>query len=606
VLWTHLTEYYAKEENKRKVINYCDNLIISYEINRKFPFVTSVQELVSNLVLPALETRREGASAVEQEPSFKKRKKRPDKMLKRIRTGKPGLVGVGPICSAVAYMASTAYNSLIGVETRITNKLKYYLDVNSVAWKHFQTTYKKLYPVTCNSIGKFQYHGKDNKARDKINKITVLDNESYAKRIKVGRKKKAFIRATEEVKTSWWLMKWTWGGFVKSEKVLKYLFWAIEFVKPRIISGVAPIIKVLFGSLFLSYQVALKACMHVESDIWFNSGARVEKFTAWYEYHRVKYDNPYYLFSDFSSFDRTQGFEMLEFELNYIDEHFGTYFVGGEWFNRRQCRRFWRLHRKAMLHSKIRFGDWLSVITCGVRKSGNLRTSSGNTLVLATTVASFLDYHGLSYSMAVQGDDNFTILELKEVNEKFTSKGKNIADELKAWCASLGFIAKVKCTDVLSRAELLSMKFYTIGNSVVVGRKPGRVIARLGFMKHKMGFKDEDYKASFKGTLLSILPLANHVPFLRVYVRLCLKELENVTAVFEEDDRDWRVKCEGAQLHEADDGTWAEFIKAYPGMNREVEKNFAKMLAEGFSKYGLSFQFNHTVVEYLLSCEADV
>jgi hypothetical protein len=258
-----------------------------------------------------------------------------------------------------------------------------------------------------------------------------------------------------------------------------------------------------------------------------------------------------------------------------------------------------------MLKPKLRAGNCFNVKVNGGRRSGDLRTSSSNTLMLAGVIKSFFDYHHMYFRCAVQGDDNFTMLELSDVMRVFGSfEAMNAA--FKQWCADLGLQAKCSTTDKITRAELLSMKFYHTKDGYRCGKKPGRVLAKLGWAMYKPGLKKQDWDQLFKGTLISIRPVTNVVPMLGYFVNRCLQELEGVKAVFAEEDAEWRPITVSDYIPVGDETTINHFLEAYPTISRVDIKKFEEDLDKAIKKHGLRCKLNNDIVSRLLACEADV
>jgi hypothetical protein len=118
-------------------------------------------------------------------------------------------------------------------------------------------------------------------------------------------------------------------------------------------------------------------------------------------------------------------------------------------------------------------------------------------------------------------------------------------------------------------AEFLSGRYWPTKFGYRFGKKPGRVLAKIGYLLAKQGRKPADYQRSFKGTLVSYLPTANHVPFLRVYIHECLAFMTGIQA----DYSGTRYRVKGG-VCQADDETWAAFEELY-GLNRDDERLFA-------------------------------
>jgi hypothetical protein len=247
-----------------------------------------------------------------------------------------------------------------------------------------------------------------------------------------------------------------------------------------------------------------------------------------------------------------------------------------------------------VLQSKIAstvYGTWHRYKVRGRRKSGDNDTTLGNTRINIIAHWSFFKKHGFrkfkDIFMMITGDDSYLIVCKNKVMKVFGSIAKMKRD-LVAHMKGNGLVYKVDTANDPTDAEFCSSKMYPIGMlDYAIGKKPGRCLCKLGtYLSHQrtMNRSPEEWRQIIKGTLLSYLPTANHVPFLRVYVRALLEELKHYEALYDEDTF-YRLK---GDIVEATDYTWAHFFVVY-GLTTVEEDIFEKNLRSNIKKYGLSF-----------------
>jgi hypothetical protein len=356
-------------------------------------------------------------------------------------------------------------------------------------------------------------------------------------------------------------------AFVKREKLNKITPREYEPSIPRNIQGVVEETKPTTGPWFLSYSYSLKFCMNPTTPWWYCSGYNANTFNWWLRYHLDRLGTVFFLGTDFSKYDLCQGAEIIEDEI--------------EWY------RWLRLHEEdygpEILFSKVKitgYSTGCKYVLWFTRRSGDNDTSSGNTRVTIIAVKSFLEgVLGLTpdqYAIAALGDDNLALIQVGAVDPD------TVVPLLAEHMEKLGFKVKVVCSNEVIEAEFLSRRFYPVGEHHAVGRKPGRVLAKLGWSLAREPKDEETRRGEFKGTLLSLLGESNHVPFLRKYVHACLERLTTVKAIF---DRGEEMILEGA-MHKATRETWESFEALY-GLTERDEAVFEAQLRECLGDYGL-------------------
>lgn len=386
-----------------------------------------------------------------------------------------------------------------------------------------------------------------------------------------------------QVEEGYELRRFCYDAFVKREKIVKIKPGEMEVIRPRIIQGISTAMKAAGGRWFLSYSNALKDLFFIGSKIWYSSGATAEDLNWWINDAVIGMGgvgNCTFLFSDFSKYDMTQGVDASEREaahyrrIGILEEPWGATYI------------------QAKLHSRC-YGRGIKYGRHGTRKSGDLDTSSGNTKMTVDVVVSWLEHSGLKdYRVVSLGDDNLVVCNATEFAEHFSPE-EAIAS-LKAWAEALGFKLKVGCSDDIMDAEYLSARFYPVGDRYVYGYKPGRVMSKVGMML--AGHRDpEESLGMMKGTLISMLPTASHVPFLRVYVNQLVRYI-GVPAIVVEKTK-WKVW--GSESVEADESTWAAFENYY-GLGPEVEEVFSMELKAHLEEFGVPSVMDSEVLALLV------
>jgi hypothetical protein len=244
---------------------------------------------------------------------------------------------------------------------------------------------------------------------------------------------------------------------------------------------------------------------------------------SWFNRVYVKYDDPVFLSVDFSKYDMTQGADAIEIELQFYEK------IG---LNRCSVNAKYDFPWSKLRDIKMnadRLSRWGHRVSGpGQRKTGDLDTSIGNTLMTVRITTSWLNRHGLKYHIAVLGDDNLTVLESRSVLLAFGSF-ENARLSYLRWCQKLGIEAKAKFDVEPIRAEFLSKRFYHTEQGYVFGVKPGRWLRKIGWTLSR-ATNEVSFQSICKGTLASFGTSMTAVPFARVYGRVILWWLKDVTA----------------------------------------------------------------------------
>jgi hypothetical protein len=400
-------------------------------------------------------------------------------------------------------------------------------------------------------------------------------------------KKKSFLNFRKKVESHYNTSygRLCYSAFIKREKMMNLTPSGCTFDRPRLIQACSGIVKNNSAVWFYNYSNAMKACWNHRNWIYYCSGRTADEFNRWLEHHVERLggeSNTGVACSDYSKYDLTQGTQCMEREDKwYKSLGFCEDVLDGSMILRHK------------LHS-TGFCGAIRYSVPGTRKSGDMDTSSGNTKNTGEAIGSFFKYHGLKehVAIAVLGDDNFTLFSLKHVLAVFGSL-KNLESCLRAWNADLGYSLKVKVTTNIASAEFLSSRFWPTVDGYRIGKKPGRVLTKIGYLLYRHNVTSEDYLKSYKGTLISYLPTANHVPFLRVYIRCLLEKLSDVTAHYNVDT----IYRMNGSISEADSSTWAAFEALY-GLDEADEKAFEAQL-RSFLKSGMSGVIDSHYVDVL-------
>lgn len=361
-----------------------------------------------------------------------------------------------------------------------------------------------------------------------------------------------------------------YSGFVKREKQMIVTQDDYIPTRPRLIQGLSVFMKVLRGVWFLHYSNMLKFVWHVRNFIWYSSGITTDQQSFWLNYHLARLGPCIVFFSDFSKYDITQGAEcMLRERTHYESLGFADDEEG-------------KLYLKAQARSKVYSAGMMWAVDA-TRKSGDSNTSSGNTKNTGEAVWSWIAPLCIAkainpedhVAIACLGDDNFALLTIFALNTIFEGETSVLEKSMTAHMSRLGYEVKVGTSFNPTVGEYLSLRFYPVDGEYVVGKKPGRVLTKMGTIMARQGVTGEQYYEYLKGTLISYLPTANHVPFLRKYVSVVLQRLAGYKAKFAIETA---YRAQG-RIYEACDDTWAAFMDLYGSdLDQERELEFEKAL----------------------------
>ena len=398
----------------------------------------------------------------------------------------------------------------------------------------------------------------------------------------------------------------TYSCFVKREKIMAITKGNFVPMKPRVIQGGPQKEKVTSGPWILNYSQALKKCLHMKNWIWFCSGARTEDYNSWFEYQTSRLGGVsrcYFSGTDFSTYDVTQGKLAIERECRHLESLGLKKHVidADELLNGKRQTRV--------------YGNALKAEYTYRRKSGENLTSAGNSKNTADTVASFWKEKASAVrctttksvpdvrdhvAIAVIGDDNFTIFTCFILVLLFGTIDVFVR-ELTLHAEALGFKLKIQVNDNPVSVEFISCRFYRVGHSFCIGKKPGRTLVKLGYMMWHPHMKQKHYLPLLYGTVISYLPTGLHVPFLRVYLRAILKYLKAL-GIRPKFDKKVQFRLSGDKVDGEVD--FSLFENTY-GLGKTSEAEFSCLLEKAICKYGLPCIVDSPHVDRLLAVDTE-
>lgn len=189
----------------------------------------------------------------------------------------------------------------------------------------------------------------------------------------------------------------------------------------------------------------------------------------------------------------------------------------------------------------------------GMRKSGDPYTSCGNSMLNGLLhYYIYKTQHLLTTSqvlrelyMLVCGDDNL-----------------GFSTRITDWVPNMlraGFESEAKYHTSMFDAEFCSSRLYPTNHGLVMGPKPGKVLAKIGV------FADPPEKANPKGLLkgvaLGLYNQCSFIPPIRVYLDKILEYTDSETPIYYRKDDEWQFRA--GRVHEPVSETWANLDKYY-------------------------------------------
>jgi len=372
-------------------------------------------------------------------------------------------------------------------------------------------------------------------------------------------------------------------AFTKREKLIGIIAGVFIGQRPRVVQGCSMLEKVATGLWFYQYGKAMKFVWHIYNPIWVASGAITDEFNEWFRYHVQRLggvENCVFIGTDFSKYDVTQGKECKAREHEWYRQLGFVSHIGED---------LGRAILKAR-HKLVVFGCGCRSTYEDCRQSGSNDTTVGNNKTTGEAIAGCYHAHrvfGDSYACAVSGDDNYTIMTRKawsQIGER----------NMIGYVSALGFSLKIQSSTNPTVVEFISCRFFPVGTATfndddmvshkrdiigidsevvyAIGKKPGRVLSKMGWMLSKPNRSDNVWLQLFMGSLLSYDATGSHVPFLRVYLDVCLKHCTKY-GIIPIIDADIKHRLRGTVKYVVTEATWDCFYEVY-GLTIEDENAF--------------------------------
>jgi hypothetical protein len=504
-----------------------------------------------------------------------------DKIKRSEVAGRNGTVIVGPIfCSRLPLVfKNNPDNSTIGLFTRVL------LDPPTRPIDRYFNDMMRSVPIAIRKG--------DKRGPVPINKILydglggsktwhTYSFEEYVKRFPAAKRNKILKRLEEIQHGGNAKQDYVYQAFVKREKQMEITYEDYKPIRPRIIQGCSNGSKAQTGQWFYNYQWALKFAWQPVGQIWFCSGYTSKVFNGWIKRAVSSLGGlaqTLFIGSDFSKYDVTQGKTCIDNEIR--------------WYQNLGCP----FHK--YLSSKYYTVGYVAGIMyelLGCRKSGDNDTSSGNSRNTGLAIASFFARINFTkWRAAVLGDDNFTVVHQSIL--KIFKSISNLKEQLVEHMTKLGYSVKLMITEKIMETEFLSMRFYPLTEcDFAVGKKPGRVLCKIGHFLNGTKRSMEEWMGILKGTLISMRNTAMHVPFLRKYIEVVTKHIKEDPIYPQE------FNFQGIEEYKATAKTWAEFESVYK-LSIADEKAFTKLLEDCITKYGLQCIIHSPFVDRLVEVE---
>jgi len=367
--------------------------------------------------------------------------------------------------------------------------------------------------------------------------------------------------------------KWTTRkSFVKVENNL-YKSPAGMFEKaPRLIQGAPPEFIVLVGPWIMAMQDEFKKSWGVDSPVVFTSGLRADVLA------NNLMDHPG---------------EKSENDVSAWDSSCCRTFMSAE---PRLARRFGApravqdlMRANVDVHGVTSKG--IKYRCEGTRKSGDPYTSVFNSLWNAMVhVHSYCVMHNINYKqmlasnnvkMLVQGDDN----ALSVVGP---------APDFGAALLNYGFEAKFIRRPEPLKLEFCSNRLYPVASGYVFGPKPGRVMAKMGYVINPPSKRTVPPKSMVRGMALGLMPACYHIEPMRIYIERLLELTEGHEAYFGRDE-EWKMNYTTQQPVPATSAALYEQIGWNPVMS--------EILREDLKKVQLGQQLDTPLMRFLCDFE---
>jgi hypothetical protein len=404
-------------------------------------------------------------------------------------------------------------------------------------------------------------------------------------------------------------------AFVKRENELLISMEEFEPQRPRLISGIDKWTKVCEGPFARAMSKMVAKEWDTDNYICYAGGLTTVDLDDWINFH----EEPVYVWIDYSKFDLTQGKECFRFEIDFLES------LGAD-----RVVPHWEKIKNMYYRTKGRYKNIFEYVIVTTRKSGSNFTSILNSWIngIVWLMSVFLFFVRKRYPLAtlkeihedmllwwgriqgpikemqialfskwikciLMGDDNLTTMDGRRYP---LTDARKLFEAMLSAASQMGF----KLTGGFSANPLdmdfLNMIAYPTMWGLRFGKKPGRNICKACvILARGHPWKEKDRIAILRSNLISALPTANHVPFLRVYVNTLLDYIGRdgpMKRIHYFRDQ-WKGK-----IKEADSLTWAYFEQK-TGLNITHEFTYATTLSRALAKWGLMCVYRSEEVEIL-------
>jgi hypothetical protein len=303
------------------------------------------------------------------------------------------------------------------------------------------------------------------------------------------------------------------SSFLKMENLLYRTLCGDKEKAPRFISGAEAQFVCLVGPWMMACQDRFKKCWNIEHFITFGSGKTNEEIGKGCEKHIEK--NVFE--DDIGVFDSSVRVPLLELEHKL--------FVS--WGAPRAVNML--IKQNINTRGRTKWGFRYKVP--GTRKSGDPYTSLGNSLLNGLMHYFIYRYHTkcsplqtkFALKMFVQGDDNlgFSSVQVPWV----------------PYMLKLGFTSEAVYRKSVFQAEYCSSRLYPTKNGLVLGPKPGKVLAKFGYYVQPP--KHVPIKQLLRGSALGLYKQCYFIPPIKIFLDKVLKYTAGEKAYFTKQG-DWQ------------------------------------------------------------------
>jgi len=332
------------------------------------------------------------------------------------------------------------------------------------------------------------------------------------------------------------------SSFLKMENLLYRTLCGDKEKAPRFISGAEAQFICLVGPWMMACQDRFKKCWNMKHFITFGSGKTNEEIGHECENHLDKS----VFEDDIGVFDSSVREDLLKLEHKF--------FVS--WGAPRAVNML--IKQNINTRGRTKWGYRYKVP--GTRKSGDPYTSLGNSLLNGLMHYFIYRYHTKcspmqamhALKMFVNGDDNlgFSVAKIPWV----------------PYMLSLGFTSEAVYRQSVFQAEFCSSRLYPTSSGLVLGPKPGKVLAKFGYYVQPP--KHVPTKQLLRGSALGLYKQCYFIPPIKIFLDKVLKYTAGEKAYFLKQG-EWQNRTKG--FHEPVVETY-HVLKDIYGYNPEYDK----------------------------------